>query len=342
MTAELTFRLADDEDLPAVLRLWEHETAWGTLTPEMWHRWYIETPFGRSLVVVAVDEHGEIAAQVVLTPSRLLVDEKEMRAVRLSALTLRKDLRNVPLQNAAHPVRHLCFAAIEAAKAAGYGLLYCLPWAGLSPLLRRVAGAVEGLQTVKYGCAAVSIPAAGAAQEAGHLTVRPVGDFGTEYVALWQAARCSFPIACGIVRSPAWLRYNQVSGQARARVADRHYLTLEVFDVRDGAHVGYTAITTAGSNPGSALLVDILAHCPTQLTSVLAGTLDWLATEPGVQATGGLDRLTAMETPTLQPALRAVGFAPVDYTFVFVCMTLDPSLPAAAVAPARWYVMPGD
>ena len=186
MTAELTFRLADDEDLPAVLRLWEHETAWGTLTPEMWHRWYIETPFGRSLVVVAVDEHGEIAAQVVLTPSRLLVDEKEMRAVRLSALTLRKDLRNVPLQNAAHPVRHLCFAAIEAAKAAGYGLLYCLPWAGLSPLLRRVAGAVEGLQTVKYGCAAVSIPAAGAAQEAGHLTVRPVGDLEQ---STWRCGR---------------------------------------------------------------------------------------------------------------------------------------------------------
>ncbi len=49
-----------------------------------------------------------------------------------------------------------------------------------------------------------------------------------------------------------------------------------------------------------------------------------------------------MDTPALRPALDALGFAPVDYRFAFVCTPLDPSLPAERIDPARWYLTPGD
>jgi hypothetical protein len=340
MTAELTYRLADDKDLPAVMRLWQRETDWGTLTPELWRHWAIETPYGRSLVVVAVDDHGEIAAQVILVPSRLVVDEREVAVLRLYAATLRKDLRGMPLQSATHPVGRLYLAAAEAAVAAGYSLVYILPGSSLYPFLQR-AGVAEGLMTAEYGCVAISIPST-ASNEAGHLTARPVADFGPEYAELWRAAKRSFPIVCGIVRSPDWLRYTRTREQARAAIANARHLALEVYDAQDGLLVGYTAITTAASDPGSALLLDVLARQPAQLTPVLAASIDWLAAEPGVQATDRIERLTAMETPELQTPLRVLGFAPVDYTFGFICRTLDPSLPAQAVAPARWYVVPGD
>jgi hypothetical protein len=340
LAAQLTYRLAEDADLPGVLRLWQHETDWGTLTPELWRRWYIETPYGRSLVVVAVDELEELAGQVILTPSRLSIDEREVLGLRLSALTLRKDLRGMPLQNAMHPVSRLYLAAIEVATAAGFGLLYCLPGSGLFPFLQR-AGVTEGLMTAEYGCAAAPIPAA-PTRAACHLTARPVADFGPGYEALWQAAKTTFPIGCGIVRSPDRLRYNHAAGQARAAVANARYLTLEVYDPRKGLQVGYSAMTTAASDPGMALLVDILARHPAQLTEVLAATLNWLVTERGVQAMDGHVRLSAMAAPALKPALRVLGFTPVDYTFGFIWRLLDPSVPAQAVAPQRWYVMPGD
>jgi hypothetical protein len=341
MTAELTYRIAADKDLPAVLRLWQHETEWGTLTPELWRRWYMETPYGRSLVVVAIDAQGEIAAQLIMVPSRLVVDEREVAVLRLSALTLRKDLRGGLRPSQAHPVSRLCLAVVELASEAGYSLLYGLPRFGLVPFFHGLAGVIDDVMTAEYGCVAVSIPGV-AMDEAGHLSARPVADFGTEYEALWQTARCSFPLDCAIVRSPDWLRYNRVSGQARAAVAGARHLTLEIYDRRDGLLVGYTAITTAASDPRSALLSDILTRHPTELAPVLATTLDWLATEPGVEAGERRNRLTAMETPVLQPALRAIGFAPVDYTFAFACKTLDSSLSADAVRPERWYILPGD
>jgi hypothetical protein len=340
LTAQLTYRLAEDKDLTAVLRLWERETTWGTLTPELWRRWYGETPFGRSLVVIAVDEHGEIAGQVIMTPTRVVVDEREFSAMRLSALALRNDVRGLPRDNATHPFIRLYCAAIDTAMAAGYSLVYGLPAPGVFPFFRR-AGVAEGIMSTEYGCAAVSIPTPTALGVAGHFTARPVCEIGSVHDALWRDAHGSFPIVCGVVRSADWIRHLHASELARAEVGDARYLTLDVYDARDGSCVGYTAITTAASKKGSALLVDILARHLSQLAPVLAASLGWLATEPGMHAMGGIDRLTVMETPALQLALRALGFEPVDYTFAFFCKTLDPSLPAQVVVPERWYVMPG-
>jgi hypothetical protein len=116
---------------------------------------------------------------------------------------------------------------------------------------------------------------------AGFLSVRPVTDFGTQYERLWQAAKDSFPIACGVVRSSSLLRYNSA-----------HSLTLEVCDRRYGTLVGYASVRRQPP-----LLYDILARSPATLTPVLAGVLNWLATHGGGGGSDDLRYLNAMETP---------------------------------------------
>jgi hypothetical protein len=167
------------------------------------------------------------------------------------------------------------------------------------------------------------------AGEADFLVAHPAKSFGKQYEALWQSAKDSFPITCGVVRSPDWLRYNSV-----------RYLPLEVIDSRNGLLVGYSVLRTKPP-----LLCDILARRPASLGPVLAATLNWFATYQTHQdatATDEMGYLNAMETPALSPTLRGLGFTPVDYKFAFVCATLDPSLPIEALAPERWYITPGD
>jgi hypothetical protein len=128
------------------------------------------------------------------------------------------------------------------------------------------------------------------------------------------------------VRHPEWLHYK-----------NEGHIALEVRERGDNTPLGYTAIKKQ-----TGLLVDILARTPADLTPVLTATLNWLASQQYDAKPDAINSLKAMETPTLRPALRTLGFAPVDYKFAFVCDPLDSSVPMAAIAPERWYITPGD
>jgi hypothetical protein len=328
MTERLTYRLYQDSDLPGLLRLWEG-TKLGGLSPELWRQRYVDAPHGPSLMPVAVDEYGDVAGHLVFTPSRVTLGAREVSALSLSAGVLRKDLSRVPLHSTEHPTFGLYRVGEEAALAGGYSLWYSLPrraWLPMVPLLSRFAG--RDIAVAEYDCVGstlVQVPP-GAAKETRFLIARLAKGFGAQYEALWRFAKESFPIDCGVVRSPDWLSYN-----------NKRYLTIEVLDKRDGMLAGYAMIRRQPP-----LLEDILAREPSELYLVLSAALDWLALREGEAVRGGLCRLDAMETPALRPALRALGFTPVNYRFAFVCAALDRSIPVEAITPERWYVTPVD
>jgi hypothetical protein len=264
------------------LRLWEENTQWGALTPETWRQRYIDPPHGPSLVVMAVDENDAIAGQLILTSVRVIVDDREVCVLRLSAPILRKDLNRVSLRSMDHPLYRLYKRGEEAALTAGYDLWYGLPrygWLPMFPLLSHFVG--REILFAEYPCLGITItPTVSVATEeyAGFLSVRPVTDFGTQYERLWQAAKDSFPIACGVVRSSSLLRYNSA-----------HSLMLEVCDRRYGTLVGYASVRRQPP-----VLYDILARSPATLTPVLAGVLNWLATHGGGGGSDDLRYLNAM------------------------------------------------
>jgi hypothetical protein len=325
--SELSFRVSEEGDLPALLRLWE-EAGWGTLSPRQWREWFVEGPAGPCLITVAVDGQGEVVGQEIFAPTRVSVEGREVRALRFSAPILRKDLRGGSLRRDAHPMVGLYKAAARAAEEKGFEVVYSLPehaWLAIFRLAPRFGVPPFGATT--FGCAELPLQTAALARAAGWaktVEALPVTRFGPEHEELWQSARQTFPIACGVVRDAAWLTFRN-SGR----------IALEIRDRVDGSLIGYSAIKRQ-----SGLLLDLLARQPDDLPAVIGATACWL------ESSGEITHLKAMRTPALEPALQALGFAPADYRFAFICNSLGNLFGQPPgrerIAPGRWYVMPGD
>ncbi len=317
---DLCYRVFAEDDLPGLLRLWE-EAGWGSLSPEQWRQWFVEGPQGPCLITVAVDSRGEVVGQEVFAPSRVSVAGREVRALRFSAPILRKELRGESLRRSEHPVVGLYKAAAAAAQERGFAIVYSLPEHAWLPIFKRVSRLGIHFDTTVFGCAELPLAAAalsGIERCARTVEARPVARFGADYEELWQQARQSFPIACGVVRDGAWLTFRN-SGR----------IALEVRNRDDGSLVGYSA-----TKRQTGLLADALARTPGHLTAVIA------ATAIRLRELGEITHFKAMRTPVLDPVLQALGFEPVDYRFAFTCNTLGGGL--ERVAPESWYVMPGD
>jgi hypothetical protein len=324
-TGPLTYRLFHDEDLPALLRLWEEDSGWGAITREQWHEWYVETPYEPALIAVAEDGDGRIVGQLAFTPTRVAVDGREVKALRLSAPITRKHVAAIAVagHGPPHPAIGLYQAGVRAAIGQGFAMVFAFTQRAWLPFLR--SGSRFGLPPIadaEFGC--VSFPLDGTAEldaPAGRLDVEPVREFSDEFAALWVDARQGLPVRCGLVRSPAWLRYKNGG-----------HLTLAARGA-EGKLVGYAAVRRRDG-----LLADLLARDPSGLTDVLAASLRWLAAHP--QERPGVDRLKAMRMTWLEPLMGRARFE--DYVFPFFSLSIHPSLPLEAIAPGQWFLMPLD
>jgi hypothetical protein len=315
----LEYRRFRIEDLAGVLRLWE-EAGWGPLTPQQWREWYVDTPDGESIIIVAVDGDGEIAGQGVLTPTRVALGGEDVPSLRLSAPILRSDLRTGRLKRSDHPAVGMLAVGTALAESLGYRLIYAMPDRAWLPFFRWL----PRFDHARFGCVAVR-PGASGISATGHYEARAVTSYGREFEQLWEAARGGMPVEIGVVRSPDRLAYKNGG-----------HLAVEVRDNRCGSLLGYAAVKKANG-----LLVDLLARSREDLTHVLRAIVGWLAEAPaGSWGEDGL--LKAMVTPQLATALASLEFQAIDYEFLFVCHALDGSLSREAVDPTRWYLTPGD
>jgi hypothetical protein len=324
MVPDLNYRLFREEDLSSLLQLWE-EAGWGQLSPDTWREWFLTTPYGPCLVVVAVNDQKEVMGQAVFTPTELDVNNRVVRALRLSAPILRQAIRNNSLRSLHHPAIALWLTGAIAAASLGYGLVYALPDPNWLPFFRTL----YRFKQAEYRCLEAPLNGNGKARLPGGAAwqVQPVSAFGPEFQSLWEAARRSFAIGCGVRRSPEWLSY---------RNGDHHVLAVRA--PRDESLAGYVSV-----HKQTGLIMDLAARNSAELTPVLAAALGWLAHQPaGSPFSINRDHVKVMETPVLRAALSELSFTPVDYHFAFVCDPLDPSLSPEEVHPGQWYIMPGD
>jgi len=328
MEDQLTYRLFEDGDLPGLLDLWE-EAGWGRLSPQQWREWFVDGPQGPSLVTVGIDERGEVVAQEMFAPSRAVVGGREVRALRVSAPIVREGLRGGSLRNGAHPIYGLLKAGEAAAAERGFSIVYSLPDYGWLPVFRNLPNVgIARYSEAVYACTSLPLETANAPEverASRGFAARGVTEFGEEFQQLWQHAKESFPIECGVVRDSAWLRFRN-SGR----------IAIEVREQKSGRLVGYSA-----TKKQTGLVADLLAREPGELKNVLAATLRWLDDQRSTLP-AGLTHLKVMRTPAVAPALDALGFAPNDYRFAFTCKAFNSEFSANEIAPERWYILPGD
>jgi hypothetical protein len=323
--SDLTFRSFRDEDLPGVLRLWTDETDWGPLSEEKWRQWYRDTPHGACHIGVATDPDGHVVAQGAATPCTLVVDNREVLGWRISAPIVQRSFRKRAIRRIDHPAVGLLELAFRLATDSDVAVLYALPEVGWLPFFNWVPFA-KFLQ-VRLPCVAHPVDAIGEhlLPELDGVVVERVSDFGGEFDTLWSQARRALPIHCGVVRSAHWLRWRNGDNT--------------VFAVRNrggDSLTGFAALRKDG------LLFDILAREREDLPKVFLAVLRFLGRTQAESAGQGIQRVKVMQTPLLEPALRALGFEREDFDFAFVCASLDASLDLQRLAPERWHLMPGD
>lgn len=315
----LRVRLFEPADLPAILKLWETESGWGSITTHQWEEWYMATPWGRSIVVLVESVERGILGKVVLTPFPVRVGKRVGVGHRISAPIIHRDLRTSNILRPDHPARLLLNRAIVEAREQGSLFIYAMPLYAWRSFFQRD----PQFQLQDYDCASIDLPIASPVDLPG-LNIHSSEGYGAEHQLLWNDAVACLPIRNGIERSAELWRY-RISGKL-------------VLEARNDDHdlVGYLAI-----KPSSNLIVELVARTWVDMADVLSAGIRALSKQPQ-QFPHQLRSLSIMRTPQLDPHLEELGFAPVDFRFLFCVAPLIAEFTSADVMPSHWYLSAGD
>ncbi len=322
---QLTFRLYEPGDIDGILQLWKEESGWGEITAKQFNEWYIDTPYGSSLVVLIVNEEEKVMGQIMFTPTRMVVDGIELRSLRGSAPIISSALRQVSLRSLDHPALSLIKKGFEFAAEKGFQYVYSFPaygWLGMLQLFPRFMP--NPCETASYECFAISLddPITLPVSDNEYYVIQ-ASSFTSEYDELWEEAIEQMPVNCGIARQSKWLSYAAGPNLVlETRHRDDHHLT------------GYSIIKPDG------LMVDIFARNWKDLNDVFNNTLNTLHYHNKIRIPVGFRQLKGMRTSYMDPILSHVPFTVDSYCFAFSGYLLDTSIPFEKVRSDSWYMTP--
>ncbi|MET0622038.1 MAG: hypothetical protein ABW250_03560 [Pyrinomonadaceae bacterium] len=324
----LAYRLVQEDDLPGVQRLWKEEAGWGTLAEEMWRRYVVDAPMGGISGTVATDaETGRIVGQFIFVPSLISVDGREVRAFRPGAPILAKSFRFRSANPFSHPVVAMYRHAVKALRARGDGLIYMVP----DPRWVRLFKMFPFLQTGSFPLWRLGLPLASPLPLPEGYTASPLAAWDERVDRLWETARGLH--GCMVVRDSRTLPWKL--GEARHEV-----LAVE----RGGELVGLTA-SRQRKNEEQWLVCELLAADGGDALRATLASVANLAHAKALESVSSskpLRKVTLLVTPSMEPAVRSLGFVRDEYDFPLVVHVLDESLRAEDVNPSRWYVTAND
>jgi len=325
---ELNYRLAQEDDLPGVQRLWKEETDWGGLAEELWQRLVVDAPeWSRVAIAVATDESGTIVGQVAFIPSLIWVGGREVRAFRPGAPIVSRSLRFRSVNPLSHPALALCDYAVKALRARGDGLLYMVP----DPRWGRLFKMFPFVQSGSFPLWQLPLPLGRPMELADGYTAGKITALDEPRIdCLWERARGLY--GCLVVRNSRTLprkldepgyevvgveRGGELVGLASGRPkGDRQWLLCDVMAIDGGEALRETVVAAANIAHERALAV--------------------------MDSPKPLRKIGVLTTPLMEPALRSLGFARDAYDFPLIVHVLDPALSKHDISPARWYVSAND
>ena len=321
----LTYRLHCDEDLPSLQRLWEEETGWGTLTPELWRRHVIEAPFGGATIVIATDTNtGQDVGQFAFIPWLVTVAGREVRAFRPAAPIVAKAMRFRSPNPFQHPVSGMYQYAVKALRERGDGLIYMLPDPRWMPFFRMF----PMLQRGSFPLWSLPLPLAEPLALGKGYTTRPLLGWDQQVDCLWNMLLRFY--GCSVVRDSRSLAWKIGGG-------DYTVLSIE----RNGEMVGLVASRQKGDRQW--LVCDVLAaDAEDSLRATLAAVCNLAHSEAVATKEKPICKVAVLVTPIMEPVVRQLGFVRDAYDFPFVIHILNPSITKEDVAPERWYLSAND
>lgn len=322
MTATLTFRPYKEEDIDPILSLWEKCSDFGTVDRKTFEGWLLETPYEKTSVIVAVDDDARLVGQMHFLPSRVLVDGRLVKSMKIAAPIVDPTFRFTDPMS--HPVFGMFTKGIAEAKRNGFDLFYIFPAKGWLRMIEMYTGAGINWQTASYNtfAAVIDTPENYADVDDG-LVFKQIQNFSEEHSRLWDAAVESLPVTCGIVRHKDWLNFRL-----------SHHCLIEA---RNSSHslIGYMAIKKQ-----SGLMVDLLAPSKEEARKMFWGCMQFLARQYPGKTLIETGKVTGMYTDFMKEILDDKHIEFPNYRFDFGCCVLGDTIAPAHVKPARWHMMP--
>lgn len=325
----ITYRLFEEADMEGILNLWKNYSGWGGITKEQFNSWYLKTPYGSCIVVVAVDEEDEIVGQEVFIPSHIYLDNKEQKALRISSPILHEKARFTAVTQAEHPIYAMLRCGTEAAIDQGYQLIYMYPaigWVSTMKLCPRFG--LPKIDIATYKCFSISLRSPQTFSEitdAYKVSVLTT-DFNYEYDNLWSDAAKQFPIRCGVVRNAKWMNWKA-----------KGTLTLEVRKTEGNQLMGYICLKKK-----TGLIQDMLARTEKEADEVLQNCIAALHHLNPQRISTDFDNVNGMLTPLFITLLKPIPWEYQNFDFAFGCFSINNKIDHSTYETANWYMMPND
>jgi hypothetical protein len=323
----LTYRLHQDDDLPALQELWEENTNWGLPTQELWQQYVIDAPLGGATIVVAEDEQtGQMVGEFVFVPSLVSVSGREFRAFRLSAPIVAKSLRFRSPNPFSHPVVAMYRYAAAALRARGDGLIYTVP----DPRWVRFFRMFPDFYGGTYPLWRLDLPLTAPLPMPADCVVSPLHQLsGKRIDRLWN--HWSKLHDCQVVRDSRCLPWKIGKGE---------YIVLGV--ERQGELIGLAASRRKGDRQW--LICDVMAVNADEALRATLIAVSNLAHEQTVNAPPEqpLRKVALLVTPLIEPVARRLGYVRDEYDFPVVVQVLNPAISKEDIAPSKWYVSAND
>src|SRR5215211_9228152 len=130
MSLHLSYRLYEPKDLNQLLELWSTFSGWGSITREQFVGWYVDTPYGPGIIIIAETETGEIFGHTMFIPSKAILNKNVVKVLRVSAPVIHADVRGTDIRDQQHPVFGMVRLGFEIARREGFSFIYSFPSVG--------------------------------------------------------------------------------------------------------------------------------------------------------------------------------------------------------------------
>lgn len=322
--SQLKYRLFREGDEEGILRLWEKESGWGAITMQQFKEWFLETPYGECLLVVATDNNDEVKTQIVFAPSKIVVNNQIIKSLRAAAPIVDSSLRQTNLRSPNHPIYNLIKVGFEIAESKGYQSVYSFPAYGWMPFMEFISRELGYKHDIKsYECFDVSLLVENATTPDEDYHVSTINQFSPEHEQLWNEAVEKMPVSCAIARELPVL--NRLCGPA---------IKFETRHAADNRLIGFLSVKKDG------LMYDIVARNLADLKIVFEQTianLQNLEASKNMLPGGQLKGMITKETENL---LENISYTKNSYHFAFGCWLLDKNIDFESLKTSRWYMTP--
>jgi hypothetical protein len=320
---QLTYRLFENGDEEGILRLWEKDSGWGPITLQQFNDWFINTPYGECLIVVASDDANIIRGQIVFAPSTLVADHRKIKSLRAAAPIVESSIRYPSLRNPEHPVMRLMATGLEFAKEKGYQFVFTFPahaWISiLKPFNQTLPYASE---ICDFSCFSISLKENDSTGDIENFSTDLIEQFSMEHEQLWGEAIKLMPVHCALHRDHRML--NRLG---------QHALKLETRSVVNDELLGFMIVKKDG------LMIDLVARNQDDLVRVFEHSLSTLRSFPEKNSLP-FQYLKGMTTPLTTEILKRNDHTKDSYQFAFGSWLLDEHLDFETLTTSRWYMMP--